>query len=271
MSGHDAAIVLAEGIAGTEAAFAQRMNTRASELGLTHLTFRNAWGKDDPGQKVTARDMAALADHVIRTYPDLYRYFSEKEFTWSKIKQQNRNPLLAMDLGADGLKTGDIDDVSGYSIVGSAIENNQRLIIALYGMRTAKDRAEEARKMLQWGFRSFEPKAIFAAGDTVGSARLYGGASLTVPLVAPRDVRILVPRGNSEHLTAKVVYDGPVPAPVKEGAEIARLKVYRGQTLAVDLPLNAGEDAPQGPIYRRAFDAALELGQSLIQKYVFKR
>ena len=271
VSGNDAAIVLAEGIAGTEAAFAQRMNTRASELGLTHLTFRNAWGKDDPGQKVTARDMAALADHVIRTYPDLYRYFSEKEFTWSKIKQQNRNPLLAMDLGADGLKTGDIDDVSGYSIVGSAIENNQRLIIALYGMRTAKDRAEEARKMLQWGFRSFEPKAIFAAGDTVGSARLYGGASLTVPLVAPRDVRILVPRGNSEHLTAKVVYDGPVPAPVKEGAEIARLKVYRGQTLAVDLPLNAGEDAPQGPIYRRAFDAALELGQSLIQKYVFKR
>ena len=196
VSGNDAAIVLAEGIAGTEAAFAQRMSTRASELGLTHLTFRNAWGKDDPGQKVTARDMAALADHVIRTYPDLYRYFSEKEFTWSKIKQQNRNPLLAMDLGADGLKTGDIDDVSGYSIVGSAVENNQRLIIALYGMRTAKDRAEEARKMLQWGFRSFEPKAIFAAGDTVGSARLYGGASLTVPLVAPRGGRLLGPRGD---------------------------------------------------------------------------
>ena len=271
VSGNDAAIVLAEGVAGTEAAFAQRMNTRANELGLTHLNFRNAWGKDDPAQRVTARDMAALADHVIRTYPDLYRYFSEKELTWSKIKQQNRNPLLTMDVGADGLKTGNIDEVSGYSIVGSAMQNNQRLIVALYGMRNAKDRAEEARKMLQWGFRSFESKSVLAAGDIVGSARLYGGASMSAPLAVDRDVRILVPRGTSEHLTAKIVYDGPIPAPVEAGRELARLKVFRGQTLAVDLPLKAAESVPEGPIYRRALDASLELGQSLIQKYVLKR
>ncbi len=270
VSGNDAAIVLAEGISGTEAAFANRMNERASELGLTHLSFKNPWGKDDPGQKVTARDMASLADHIIREYPDLYRYFSEKEFTWSKIKQQNRNPLLTMELGVDGLKTGNIDATSGYGIVASAVQNNQRLILAMYGMRTAKERAEEARKLLQWGFHSFESRAVFSAGETVGSARLYGAASLNVPLVAQREVRILVPRGESERLTARIVYDGPVPAPVEAGMELARLKVFRGQTLALDVPLQAGENVPVGPLYRRAFDAALELGRRLFVTYVLK-
>ncbi len=271
VSGNDAAIIVAEGIAGAESAFAQKMNARATELGLAGLSFKNAWGKDDPGQRVTARDMAKLADHIIRTYPNLYRYFSEKEFTWSKIKQQNRNPLLAMDIGADGLKTGNIDEASGFGIIGSAVQNNQRLILAMYGMRSAKDRAEEARKILLWGFRSFESKSVFAAGETVGSARLYGGAKMDVPLIAGSDVRILVPRGATERLSGKIVYDGPVQAPVEEGREVARLKLMRGQTLAVDRPLKAGESVPVGPLYRRAFDAALELGQGLFRTYVFKR
>ncbi len=270
-SGNDAAIILAEGVAGTEQAFAQRMNQRATELGLTHLSFRNAWGKDDPGQKVTPREMAMLADHVIKTYPDLYRYFSEKEFTWSKIKQQNRNPLLTMGIGADGLKTGNIDEASGFQIVASAVQNGQRLILAMYGMRNAKDRADEARKILEWGFRSFETKPVFAAGDSVGAARLYGGATMDVPLVTDRDVRILVPRGATERLSARVVYEGPIPAPVEQGRELARLRIFRGQTLAVELPLKAGESVPLGPLYRRAFDASLELGRGLIQTYVFKR
>jgi D-alanyl-D-alanine carboxypeptidase (penicillin-binding protein 5/6) len=271
VSGNDAAIIVAEGISGTESAFAQKMNLRANELGLTHLSFKNAWGKDDPAQKVTARDMAKLADHIIRTYPDLYRYFSEKEFTWSKIKQQNRNPLLTMDIGADGLKTGNIDEASGFGIIGSAVQNNQRLILAMYGMRNAKDRADEARKVLQWGFRSFEPKAVFTAGETVGTARLYGGAQMDVPLVTKSDIRILVPRGNTERLSGKIVYDGPIQAPVEEGRELARVKIMRGQTLAVDLPLRAGESVPAGPLQRRAFDAALELGQNLFRTYVMKR
>jgi D-alanyl-D-alanine carboxypeptidase (penicillin-binding protein 5/6) len=271
VSGNDAAIIVAEGISGTESAFAQKMNLRANELGLTHLSFKNAWGKDDPAQKVTARDMAKLADHIIRTYPDLYRYFSEKEFTWSKIKQQNRNPLLTMDIGADGLKTGNIDEASGFGIIGSAVQNNQRLILAMYGMRNAKDRADEARKVLQWGFRSFESKAVFTAGETVGTARLYGGAQMDVPLVTKSDIRILVPRGNTERLSGKIVYDGPIQAPVEEGRELARVKIMRGQTLAVDLPLRAGESVPAGPLQRRAFDAALELGQNLFRTYVMKR
>jgi len=271
VSGNDAAIILAEGIAGTEQAFAERMSKRAVELGFPHLTFRNAWGKDDPGQKVTAREMALLAAHIIKTYPEYYSYFSEREFLWSKIKQQNRNPLLGMGLGADGLKTGNIDEVSGYGLVGSAVQNDQRLILAIYGLRNAKDRSEEARKILQWGFRSFETRNLLAAGENVGSARLYGGEQMNVSLVAPGPVRVLVPRGATERLNAKIVYQGPVMAPVKDGDELARLKIYRGSALALDAPLVAGEAVAQGPLHRRAFDAALELGQSLFRKYVLKQ
>ncbi len=271
VSGNDAAIILAEGLAGSEQAFADRMTKRAAELGLPHLTFRNAWGKDDPGQKVTAREMAQLAAHIIKTYPEYYSYFGEREFVWSKIKQQNRNPLLGMGLGADGLKTGNIDEASGYGLVGSAVQNDQRLILAIYGLRNAKDRSEEARKILQWGFRSFETKAVLAAGENVGSARLYGGEQMNVSLVTPAAVRVLVPRGATERLSAKIVYQGPVMAPVKDGAELARLKIYRGSALALDAPLVAGEAVALGPLHRRAFDAGLELGQSLFHKYVMKK
>ena len=161
VSGNDAAIALAEGIAGSEGAFAALMTKRARELGLEHSTFTNAWGRGDPEQKVSPREMAALANHVILTYPDLYKYFGEKDFTWNKIKQTNCNPLLTMDLGADGLKTGNIDE-SGYGIVGSAVQNGQRLILALYGAATAKERVEEARKIFLWGFRSFELENDFS-------------------------------------------------------------------------------------------------------------
>ncbi|MCW2573479.1 MAG: Serine-type D-Ala-D-Ala carboxypeptidase, partial [Frankiales bacterium] len=271
VSGNDAAIVLAEGIAGTESTFAQRMNERAKELGFSHLTFRNAWGKDDPGQRVTAREMVQLADHIIGTYPEYYKYFGEREFTWSKIKQQNRNPLLAMDLGADGLKTGNIDEASGYGLVASAVQNGQRLILAMYGARNSKERAEEARKILQWGFRTFEMRPVFAAGDTVGTAKLFGGAQSDISLVTKSDVRILIPRGSAERINGRIVYTGPIPAPVQEGAEIAHLKVFRGTTLAVDVPLQAAESVPVGSLTRRSFDAAWELGQGLFRKYVFKQ
>ncbi len=271
VSGNDAAIVLAEGVAGTESAFVKRMNERAAQLGFTHLSFGNVWGKDDPGQRVDAREMAMLADHIIKTYPALYRYFGEKEFAWGRIKQPNRNPLIPMNIGVDGLKTGNIDAASGYGIVASAVEDDQRLILAMYGARNAKERAEEARKMLQWGFRSFESRTVFKAGETVGSARLFGGAALSVPLVTEKEVRILTPRGSTERLTGQVVYDGPIAAPIDAGREIARVKISRGQTLAIDAPLQAAESVPQGPLYRRAFDSALELGHNLVTTYVFKK
>ena len=270
VSGNDAAIALAEGIAGSEGAFATLMTKRARELGLEHSTFTNAWGRGDPEQKVSPREMTALANHVILTYPDLYKYFGEKDFTWNKIKQANRNPLLTMDLGADGLKTGNIDE-SGYGLVGSAVQNGQRLILALYGCRTAKERVEEARKIFLWGFRSFDSKMIFQAGETIGGAKVYGGSASEVPLIAGGEVRILVPRTSAGKFTGRIVYTGPLIAPVEAGREVARLRIFRGTEQILDLPLKTAAAVETGVLPRRAMDAGLEYATGLFRKFVVKR
>jgi D-alanyl-D-alanine carboxypeptidase (penicillin-binding protein 5/6) len=270
VSGNDAAIALAEGIAGSEGAFATLMTKRARELGLEHSTFTNAWGRGDPEQKVSPREMTALANHVILTYPDLYKYFGEKDFTWNKIKQANRNPLLTMDLGADGLKTGNIDE-SGYGLVGSAVQNGQRLILALYGCRTAKERVEEARKIFLWGFRSFDSKMIFQAGETIGGAKVYGGSASEVPLIAGGEVRILVPRTSAGKFTGRIVYTGPLIAPVEAGREVARLRIFRGTEQILDLPLKTAAAVEVGVLPRRAMDAGLEYATGLFRKFVVKR
>jgi D-alanyl-D-alanine carboxypeptidase (penicillin-binding protein 5/6) len=269
-SGNDAAIALAEGVAGSEGAFATLMTKRARELGLEHSTFTNAWGRGDPDQKVSPREMTALANHVIQTYPEFYKYFGEKEFTWNKIKQTNRNPLLTMDFGADGLKTGNIDE-SGYGLVGSAVQNGQRLILALYGSASARERAEEARKIFLWGFRSFDSKPIFQAGETIGGAKVYGGMSTSVPLVADGEVKILIPRNATEKLNGRIVYTGPLIAPVEAGKEVARLKIFRGQEQILDLPLKTAAAVEQGSLPRRAMDAGIEYATVLVRKYVFKK
>lgn len=267
VSGNDAAIALAEGVAGSEQAFVALMNKRAAELGLKHSTFANAWGMEDPGQKVTARDMAALAIHLISTYPNYYKYFSEKDFTWGKIRQTNRNPLLTMEIGADGLKTGNID-ASGFGIVGSAVQNGQRLVVAIYGAPNAKERAEEARKLLLWGFRSFAPKRIFAAGETVGAAKVFGGASFETPLVAKGAVTILTPRVGGEKISGRIVYQGPLAAPVEAGKEVARLKLYRGGVEILDAPLVTGAAVPVGSLPQQALGAGVEYAGGLLRKYL---
>jgi serine-type D-Ala-D-Ala carboxypeptidase (penicillin-binding protein 5/6) len=151
-SGNDAAVALAEGVAGSENAFAARMNQQARQLGMSHSRFANAWGNGSGGQRVTARDMARLAAYVNGTYPQFYHYFGETEFTWNGIHQQNRNPLLAMNIGADGMRTGHLA-ASGFGIVGSAVQGGRRLILVLYGARTEADRANEARELMEYGFR----------------------------------------------------------------------------------------------------------------------
>ncbi len=269
-SGNDAAIALAEGTAGSEGAFATLMMRRGRELGLTRSVFTNAWGKDDPEQKVTPREMTALANHVIKTYPEYYKYFGEKDFTWNKIKQTNRNPLLTMDIGADGLKTGNID-ASGYGLVGSAVENGQRLILALYGAENAKERSEEARKLFLWGFRSFDSKTIFGSGETVGYAKVYGGENGDAPLVADREIKILAPRAGGEKLTGRIVYNGPLMAPVVANQEVARLKISRGATEVLDVPLKTAAAVEVGSLPRRAMDAGLEYAGDLFRKYVYDK
>lgn len=259
-SGNDACITLAEGIAGNEPAFAEMMNKRAREIGLTKSNFTNASGLHDPDLKVTMRDLAKLAQYLIKTYPEYYKIYNEREFTWNKIRQQNRNPLLTMGIGADGLKTGFTKE-AGYGIVGSAVQNGLRLIVAINGLKTAKERADEARKLLDWGFRAFESRLLFAEGETVGEAKLFGGAQGRVPLVGvgDRPIRLLVPRGTSEKLIARIVYMGPVPAPVEQGQPIGQLKVSRGDNVVLEVPLQAADTVPKGNLAQRAFDAASEL------------
>jgi D-alanyl-D-alanine carboxypeptidase (penicillin-binding protein 5/6) len=263
-SGNDAAIVLAEGLAGSEEAFADRMNKRAAELGLVHSNFVDPWGRDDPAQKTTARDMARLAAEIIREYPDYYHYFGEKEFTWDKIRQLNRNPLLSGEPGADGLKTGEAPE-GGFSLVGSAMQDGQRLIVVVAGLKTAAERGEEARKLLEWGFHSFEPRLLFKPGDVVGTASVFGGASSEVPLTCEAPIKVFLTRGGQERLTAKIVYRGPLAAPVPAGVEVATLRVWRGETLALEAPLRTQSAIPLGGLGKRAFDAGVEFATDLIR------
>ncbi len=257
-SANDACIAIAEGMAGSERAFAGLMNERARAIGLTKSVFRNSTGLPDPEQKVTARELAFLARHIQKTYPQYYGYYSEPEFKWNKIKQRNRNPLLSANLGADGMKTGYTDD-SGYGIVGSAVQNNQRLILVLSGMESKKQRREESRKMMQWGFRAFKPIDLFAQDEIVGEARLYGGAKSGVALKAKGPLKIFVPVGNRDRLRARIIYRGPVPAPIEEGALVAKLQVEIGGVLSQETPLYAAESVGTGTISQRALDALGEL------------
>jgi D-alanyl-D-alanine carboxypeptidase (penicillin-binding protein 5/6) len=268
-SGNDASIALAEAIAGDEATFARIMTERVHALGLTKSVFKNATGMGDPQQRVTARELALLSDHIIKTYPELYKIFGEREFTWNKIRQQNRNPLLTMDIGADGLKTGNIDE-SGFGLVGSAVQKGQRLIVVVNGLKTGRDRAQEARKLLEWGFRAFEARQIFADGEIVGEASVFGGAKGRVGLKAKGPVSLLLPRGSSERLNARIVYRGPLTVPLQEGAEVGRLLVTRGDVKTLDVPLYAAESVEPGTLQSRAFDALMEAATGWVRK-VLKR
>jgi D-alanyl-D-alanine carboxypeptidase (penicillin-binding protein 5/6) len=257
-SGNDACMVLAEGIAGNEAEFSRMMNDRARELGLVKSNFTNSTGLPDPQMRVTARELARLAQHIIQTYPEYYKWYGEREFTWNKIRQQNRNPLLPMNIGADGMKTGFTQE-AGYGLVGSAIQNGLRLIVVVNGLKSAKERADEARKLLEWGFRGFEARVLFAEGQHVAEAKLYGGSKGRVALTGKGAIKLMVPRNMTDKLSARVVYTGPVAAPVREGQAIGTLKVWRGETLALEAPLQAAETVGTGTNSQRAFDAATEL------------
>lgn len=257
-SGNDSCIALAEALAGSEATFAAMMTKRARELGMPKSNFTNSTGLPSPDMQTTARELAHLARHIIATYPDFYELYAQREFTWNKIRQSNRNPLLAMGLGADGLKTGYTRE-AGYGLVGSALQNGVRLIAVVNGLKSSKERADESRKLIEWGFRGFESRQLFAAGESVGEAKLYGGARGRVPLVAERPVRVLFPRGSAEKLSARVVYQGPVRAPIAKDQPVGTLKVWRGDHLTLEVPVRAAESIGQGTIPQRAFDAAAEL------------
>jgi len=257
-SGNDSCMVLAEGIAGGEKAFAEVMTKRARELGLTRSTFGNSTGLPDPDNKMTVRELAQLARHIIHTYPEFYKLFGQHEFTWNKIRQQNRNPLLKSLEGADGLKTGYTKE-GGYGMVGSAVQNGTRLIVAINGLEDKDDRAAEAKKLLEWGFRNFETRTLFAAKAPVGSAKVFGGTQRWVRVATTEPVRVMVQKNGSDKLLARIVYAGPVRAPVEAGQRIGSIKVWRGANVAVEEPLYALDAVGTGTTMQRAFDGASEL------------
>ena len=251
-SGNDACIVLAEGLAGSEEAFAQQMTAKAQEIGLSNSNFVNSTGWPDDNHYVTARDLATLAKRVIVDHPDSYHYYSEKEFTWNGIRQGNRNPLLYKNIGADGLKTGHTE-AAGYGLTASAVQNGRRLILVVNGLPSVKARSDESERLLSWGFREFNNYALFKAGDTVDDAPVWLGAEDTVPLVVADDLTVTLPRSDRNGMQVQVVYDSPIPAPIPAGQEIAKLRVSWPGGVPVEVPLQAGEDVEQlGPFGRIA-------------------
>jgi D-alanyl-D-alanine carboxypeptidase (penicillin-binding protein 5/6) len=257
-SGNDACIVLAEGMAGNERAFAEMMTKRARELGMAQSTFGNSNGLPDPGNKMTVRELAKLARYIIQTYPEFYKLFGEKEFTWNKIRQQNRNPLLNSLPGADGLKTGYTSE-GGYGMVGSAVQNGIRLIVVVNGLEDPDDRATEAKKMLEWGFRNFEARTLFAAQQPVGYAKVFGGDSRSVRLSSPEPIKVMVQKNGNDKLIARVVYSGPVRAPIESGQPVGVVRVWRGANVAVEAPVYAADPVGKGSTMRRAIDGVSEL------------
>lgn len=257
-SGNDAAIVLAEGIAGSEQSFAAMENELAQAIGLKNSHFTNPTGLPDPDMHMTARDLASLARYLILQFPEYYHYFSEPEMEWNNIKQSNRNELVGLDIGVDGLKTGHTEE-AGYGSVLSSAEGGRRLIAVLHGMKSMAERTEEGRKLITWGARAFERVSAFPKGDIVGYADVYGGTSGSVGLVGDGEIALYLPRGSHKCLQANIVYTGPLMPPVTQGSKIAELRVFCDDKLVQTAPLFAAKTVEQGDIVRQATDALKQL------------
>jgi len=254
-SGNDACIVLAEGIAGSEEAFVEQMNEKAKELGLTNSHFANVTGLPDPDEHMTARDLATLARHLITDFPEYYHYDSEKEFTFNKIRQGNRNPLLYKDLGADGLKTGHTDE-AGFGLTGSAIRDGRRVIMVLSGMDKSNIRAQESERLLDWAFREFNDYRLFKKGDIIDQADVWLGADPKVPVTTARDVVVTLPRAARRSMKVVAHYDHPAKAPVAQGTILGTLTVGADGVDPVEFPLVAAQPvAKLGPLGRVAVAA----------------
>jgi D-alanyl-D-alanine carboxypeptidase (penicillin-binding protein 5/6) len=256
-SGNDAAVALAEGLAGTEEHFAERMNQRAAELGLTNSHFANATGWPHPDQYMSSRDLVHLATLIVEEFPEYYPMFAETDFTWDGVHQQNRNPLLSLGIGADGLKTGHTEE-AGYGLVASAKRGERRIVMAIAGLGSSGERAREAERLINWAFTAFETRELYARGEALAQAPVWIGSTPTVGLAPARDVVITAPYGNIDRAALKIVYDGPVPAPIEAGDQIGRLEILVPDLPPVTVPLVATEAVAPGGFLTRV-QAAAEL------------
>jgi len=257
-SGNDASIVVAEGMAGSEEAFAREMTRKAEALGMENSVFRTSTGWPDPEQHTTVRDLAILSEHLVEDFPRYYDYFAEREFTWSGIPQPNRNALLGFVEGVDGLKTGHTEE-SGYGIAISAERDGRRLVAVVHGLDSEGARSRAAERLIEWGFREFEIYRMLSAGEQVEEAEVWRGDADTVPLVAPADFTVSLPRAARDRMKATVHYDGPIPAPIAEGDPIAKLVITAPNMEPIETPLVAGADVPEQGFFGRIGTAILTL------------
>jgi serine-type D-Ala-D-Ala carboxypeptidase (penicillin-binding protein 5/6) len=259
-SGNDASIVIAEGIAGSEEAFAERMTERGRQIGLESTVFRNATGWPDPDHVTTARDLAKLARFLIREYPDFYSYYSEKEFTYGKsldgkpITQGNRNPLLYKSVGADGLKTGHTE-ASGYGLTASASREDRRLVMVINGLNSVRERSSESERLINWGFQVFDNYQLFKAGETVEDAKVWLGDAVTVPLVIEDDLTITIPKTARRNMKVRVIYESPVPAPIQAGTTIGLVEVTAPDIEPIVRPLKTTQSVGQLDFFGRITSA----------------
>ena len=243
-SGNDACIVVAENISGSEEDFAVLMNKTAQKLGLKNSSFANSTGLPHPDQKMSMEDLAILSQHIIKEFPDLYHYFSEKEFTYNKIKQGNRNPLLYSMKGADGLKTGHTEE-AGFCLAASAVKNGRRLIEVMSGMSSNKERSEESERLMSWGFREFNNYKILNAGQNIGEAKVWYGQQKIVPLTVAADVIKTVHKSKTGDIKVTAEYDEPIKAPIKKGQKIGDIKVEIEGLAPLNIPLVAATDVKE--------------------------
>lgn len=265
-SGNDAAVVVAEGLAGSEEAFARQMTEMAGRLGMTHSTFANASGWPHPYQRMSVRDLAILARHLIEEFPEFYPYFSQQEFDYKNrapANRFNRNPLLKLGIGADGLKTGHTQE-AGYGMVASAVQNGRRVIVVVSGLDSATQRAEETEALFNWSFRQFSPKTVAKAGEPIVTAEVWNGGQPQVGLVPAEDVTVLLPSLADEKVEAEVVYTGPLTAPIRAGDRLAELILRPEGLPELRRPLVADRDVPVGGFTVRVRTAA----QSLLQRFL---
>lgn len=257
-SGNDACIALAEGLAGSEDVFAQTMTERAQELGMSKSTFVNATGLPDPDHKMTARDLAILAQRLINNHGRYYPLFSERDFTWNKIRQTNRNPLLYANIGADGLKTGHTSE-SGYGLVASAEQSGRRLILVINGMDSKRARAREARRLMTYGFRNFQREVLLEAGQIVSDLPVWHGSHSRIAVTPKKRFELVMPRSGRRKMVATVTYEKPVLAPIKKGDELATLRVTLPGLAPQEIPLVAAENVARGNVISRAIDSLIYL------------
>tara|TARA_A100000171_G_C2120296_1_gene140394 strand:+ start:383 stop:1513 length:1131 start_codon:yes stop_codon:yes gene_type:complete len=249
-SGNDAAITLAEGIMGDESAFAEQMTRQAREMGANTSTFKNATGWPDDGHLSTMKDLAIIAQRTIQNFPEYYSLYGETEFTYNKIRQKNRNPLLYANIGADGLKTGHTD-VAGHGVVASALQGGRRLILAINGAKTKAARSEDAKKLMAWGFTYFASPKLFNAYNTLEHADVWLGKETNVPMVIDEDVYITVPRYQLKDVSVELVYNNPIQAPVKAGQVIGKVVIAIPGRDLIEKPLTAGRDVERAGFLTR--------------------